>query len=276
MKIYRQYLQKKGYATSSVVQHVANTEKYLDWKKQQYPDAPEDTGLIEVYIQEQKTRKNHSATINLRLRSIELYYESHLIVNNPVRGVRVRNGGGSFTKTFLSVEQLETVYECYRNRSYRNPEAQLRNTALLGLIIYQGLSSTDLQRLERQHLKLREGKIEIPSSRRTNGRVLKLESLQIVPLQEYLQGLPECGTSLLFKDVDNMQCYLLGQLQAIAPEIVHIRLLRQSRIVYWLKVCHVREVQYRAGFKHISTVEDYQNKDIETLIDALAKHHPLK
>jgi site-specific recombinase XerD len=276
MKTYKQYLQKQGYAATTVAQHVANVQHYLDWKNQNYPNGKEDTKLVECYIDELKQRKNHSATINLQLRSLELYYESNETDYNPVRGVRVRNGGGSFTKTFPGVEQLEELYISYTKREYRNPTAQLRNTALLGLIIYQGLSSTDLQRLEKQHVKLTDGKIEVPASKRTNGRILKLEALQIVPLQDYLQQLPEYKTTLLFTDLDNIQTYLLKQLQAINPEIPHIRLLRQSRIVYWMKVCHAREVQYRAGFKHIGTVEDYQDKDIETLIKELEKHHPLR
>jgi site-specific recombinase XerD len=276
MKTYKQYLQKQGYAATTVAQHVTNTENYLDWKNQTHPNGKEDTKLVECYIDELKQRKNHSATINLQLRSIELYYRSRQTEPNPAEGVRVRSSMGSFTKTFPSIEQMEKLYTSYTKRNYRNQSAQLRNTALLGLIIYQGLSSTDAQRLERQHIKLTEGKIQIPASKRTNGRTLKLEALQIVSLQEYLQQLPENKTSLLFTDVDNIQTYLLKQLQTIAPEIPHIRLLRQSRIVYWLKVCHAREVQYRAGFKHIGTVEDYQDKDVETLIKELEKHHPLK
>jgi integrase/recombinase XerD len=276
MKKVKQYLQKQGYAATTVAQHVANVQHYLDWKIQTHPIEKEDTRLVERYVDELKQRGNLPATINLQLRSIEQYYQSKEAAPNPAEGVRVRRSGGSFTKSYPSVEQLEELYSSYRKREYRNQSAQLRNTVLLGFIIYQGLSSTDLQGLERQHIKLTEGKLEVPASRRTNGRILKLEALQIVPLQEYLQQLPESKATLLFTDIDNIQTYLLKQLQAITPEIPHIRLLRQSRIVYWLKVCHAREVQYRAGFKHIGTVEDYQSKDIETLTEELAKHHPLK
>jgi integrase/recombinase XerD len=277
MKAFKQYLQKAGYAATTVAQHVVNLQHYLDWKSQnRNNNEKEDTRLIHGYINELQQRKNHSATINLQLRSIELYYQSLNRNPNPAEGVRVQSSGGSFTKSFPGVEQLEEIYTSYTKREYRNESAQLRNTVLLGLIIYQGLSSTDIHRLERQHVKLAEGKIEIPPSKRTNGRILKLEALQIVLLQKYLQQLSEHKTTLLFTDLDNIQTYLLKQVQAIAPEIPHIRLLRQSRIVYWLKVCHAREVQYRAGFKHISTVENYQRQDLETLKEELEKHHPLR
>ena len=275
MKAFEDYLQQSRYAPSTIKEHLINVTNFLKWREDtQVQEA--DTSSIHDYIQTFQGRKNQAATINLNLRSIEIYYRSNHTVPNPVEGIRVQDNKHSFTRVMLTAERLEEIYSSYLQRESSLTKAQQRNSVLLGLLIYQGLSSSDLGKLERQHLQLGTGKIEVPSSRRINGRHLKLEAVQILTLQSYLSHIPIERTALLFNDLDNKLCFLLKELKRQFPEIKHLRLLRQSRIIHWLKVCHVREVQYRAGFKHISTVEDYQSQDLESLKEELQKHHPLQ
>ena len=275
MKAFELYLQQSGYAPSTITEHLINVTNYLQWRaetKQHQADLSE----VHEYIRSLQSKNNQAATINLNLRSIELYYRSNQRVPNPVEGIRVQDNKHSFTRVMLTAERLEEIYSSYLQRESSLTKAQQRNSVLLGLLIYQGLSSSDLGKIERQHLQLEIGKIEVPSSRRINGRHLKLEAVQILTLQSYLSHIPIERTALLFNDLDNKLCFLLKELKRQFPEIKHLRLLRQSRIIHWLKVCHVREVQYRAGFKHISTVEDYQSQDLESLKEELQKHHPLQ
>ena len=51
-------------------------------------------------------------------------------------------------------------------------EAKKRNKIILGLLIYQGIRTEELERLELQDLQLREGKITIQGSKRTQSRTL--------------------------------------------------------------------------------------------------------
>ena len=275
MKAFELYLQQSGYAPSTITEHLINVTNFLKWREDTQAQQA-DTSSIYDYIQLFQSRNNQAATINLNLRSIEIYYRSNHTAPNPVEGIRVQDNKHSFTRIMLTAERLEEIYSSYLQRASSFTKAQQRNSVLLGLLIYQGLSSSDLGKLERQHLQLAIGKIEVPSSRRANGRHLKLEAVQILTLQSYLSHIPIERTALLFNDLDNKLCFLLKELKSQFPEIKHLRLLRQSRISHWLKVCHVREVQYRAGFKHISTVEDYQSQDLESLKEELQKHHPLQ
>jgi integrase/recombinase XerD len=70
--------------------------------------------------------------------------------------------------------------------------------------------------------------------------------------------------------------HLTAALKKINPKIRDLRQLRQSVITEWLKTEDVRNVQYKAGHKHVSTTERYQTNNLEDLQEALNEHHPLK
>jgi len=57
---------------------------------------------------------------------------------------------------------------------------------ILSFLVYQGLTVEDLQQLTAEHIRLKEGKIVIPAGKLSNGRLLKLEALQVMELHEYL------------------------------------------------------------------------------------------
>lgn len=51
--------------------------------------------------------------------------------------------------------------------------------------------------------------------------------------------------------------------------------LRASVIVKWLRMYNLREVQYMAGHRYISSTESYQQSDMEGLKEEVNKFHPL-
>jgi integrase/recombinase XerD len=51
--------------------------------------------------------------------------------------------------------------------------------------------------------------------------------------------------------------------------------IRQSVITYWLKTMNLRQVQYMAGHKRVSSTERYLGNNLESLKDKLEKCHPL-
>jgi len=68
-------------------------------------------------------------------------------------------------------------------------------------------------------------------------------------------------------------CYALKR---INPKVKHATQLRQSVITEWLKEKGLRQVQYMAGHRYVSSTERYLTTNLEDLRDALNKHHPLK
>ena len=102
-------------------------------------------------------------------------------------------------------------------------------------MLYQSLDSRDLKLLTLQDVKLREGKIFIPGTRKSNERELQLEALQIIDVMEYLLTtrkellqLTNKVTEQLFvsigssERVANIMSYLLKQLHQINKKVTSL------------------------------------------------------
>lgn len=156
---------------------------------------------------------------------------------------------------------------------------------MLGLLVFQGLSRLELETLRPEHLKLREGKIQIPQTGKNNGRILALQPGQILDLQEYLllvRPKLQSSSERLFtgrndtESLKNSLLHLNYALRKLNPKYQNAIQIRQSVITEWLKEKDLRTVQYMAGHKYVSSTERYQTTNLEDLKEALNKHHPLK
>jgi site-specific recombinase XerD len=69
---------------------------------------------------------------------------------------------------------------------------------------------------------------------------------------------------------------MFNAIRKINPEILHPKQIRASVITYWLKNYNLRQVQYMAGHKYVSSTERYQLNNLDKLQSKLEKYHPLK
>ena len=146
---------------------------------------------------------------------------------------------------------------------------------ILGLLIYQAVTSGELAKLERSHVNLNEGKIYIPSTRKSNARQLKLQASQVITLQEYLNN-PVLDLWLFSgKKHSDMVASIIRQVKKIHPELTDARQIRSSVIMNWLKTNNIRQVQYMAGHKSIRSTEQYRSQDLSNLTRQLELFHPL-
>ncbi|HLZ16958.1 MAG TPA: hypothetical protein VKQ08_07955, partial [Cyclobacteriaceae bacterium] len=115
---------------------------------------------------------------------------------------------------------------------------------------------------------------------------LQLESHQIMDLNEYLtqlrpQILEKSGqkTNRLFVSIEGGFKLRLDvpmrQLRKQNPKVENADQLRASVIVKWLKQYNLRQVQYLAGHRFISSTEAYQQSDMEGLTEEVNQFHPL-
>ena len=58
-------------------------------------------------------------------------------------------------------------------------------------------------------------------------------------------------------------------------EIENLKQIRASVITGWLKVYNLREVQYFAGHRYVSSTESYLINDLEDLKEDINKYHPM-
>jgi site-specific recombinase XerD len=297
---FREALQQRRYRQSTIKGHVKNIGYFLQWvnDNQLYEIENVQHKNILEYVQYEQKRNLpagrqglDTATINLRLSSISKYFDflktENIITRNPARILRIKGKLKTITEQPLKYEELEQLYFSYKqlNKEAANNVkeavelAHQRNIIIVGLLVWQGLHSGELEKLEVGHINLDAGKIYIPSTARGNSRELKLHVQQVIHLHTYLHGgirekLKNKGDKLFAARCSDIIQWLIEELKGINPTIKNAQHIRASVILYWLKQYNKRQVQYMAGHKYIDSTERYALQQTDTLTDLLTKHHP--
>ena len=240
--------------------------------------------------------------INRILTGIKHYYMSLDIGINPAADLRIRGERRSIQHHFIEMEELEEVYGKYMGLDERTK----RNKAILGLLIYQGITTRELHELEEKNIKLREAKIYIKGSKNSNGRTLHLEACQLLDLQEYLLMIrpkmlenletgkyreksgrkpksidPKIYDQVFFSEGGsaNIKTSLYHMFQAIKKQnekLTSGKIIRAAVISNWLKRYDLRIVQYMAGHRYVSSTEKYDFMNLEELMEGMESFHPLR
>ena len=242
-----------------------------------------------AYVRHLQEEKDFSTNYLNHILSAVRHYFNYLktnneITKNPASELFIKGAVRRIPHDLFDAEKLEEIYTEF------NPNGIVgkRNRILLGLIIYQGLSLAELNLLEPIHLRLREGKIDIPGTLQKNRRTLKLEAHQMIDLQEYVSStrelilaITEKETARLFTsmgssyNLSNILSKITKTLKKTYPELKNLQQLRQSRITLWTKQHDIRQAQYLAGHKYVSSTERYEKTNLDDLQKELNKHHPL-
>ncbi|MGB1216561.1 MAG: tyrosine-type recombinase/integrase, partial [Saprospiraceae bacterium] len=163
-----------------------------------------------------------------------------------------------------------------------------RNKMILGMMIYQGIGSGEMAELQVGDLSLEEGKINIPSGNKSNGRSLELNGKQIIPLQIYVTEIrplilseSQKESERLFVSIGKSQRLnnalgnLTKHLKRINPKVKNPTRIRMSVISNWLEKYDMRTVQYMAGHRYVSSTERYGKDNLKGLQEQIEKIHPL-
>jgi integrase/recombinase XerD len=283
---YKEWLINKGFGKNTANDYNKLIEKkfklYLH-ENQLDIENLEHENLME-YIRYRKSHGVQAKTINLELKKINHLLEFKGLPNiaEPIRlkGIQRRIPHDLFTE-----KQLDNIYQKFpESKNYWTHENTLKTYHLiLGLRIYQGLQEQELAKIEINHLQLDKGKIYVPSTKRTNKRILDLTPFQILPLYEYL--LTE--RTSLDEDIEGNYLFhkkrlirgmsrIKAMINRYEPRLKSMAQIRASVITNWLKHYNLREVQYMAGHKYVSSTERYRTDNLEDLQKELEKYHPLK
>lgn len=288
---FKEYLQQRRYRESTVNGHLQNVGYFLKWIESNGLHEPENVeykNLLE-YVQYEQQQNKDVSTINLRISSISKYFEflkeQGVITKNPARTLRIKGKAKTVIQNPLKYDELLNLYNTYKELQKRSLQqiktdlAHQRNIIIVSLLIWQGLHSGELEKLEVNHINLNEGIIYIPSTARSNSRELKLSTQQILTLHTYIYGgtrgkLKPTAEELLPGNLHNIVSLLTEELKGINPQIKNALHIRASVILHWLRQHNKRQVQYMAGHKYITSTEMYEVQELETLTDQLSKHHP--
>jgi integrase/recombinase XerD len=287
LKDFRSYLQELGNGVNTIRQKANYTGYFLNWLESERLQ-PQDTRYNDLlnFIDYCKLESNSKKHINSKLRSIRNYYEYLKKYNpkiiNPAANLNLKGTHKKTISGIIDFAALENLYQTFETTTNRDK----RNKIILGLLIYQGVTTEELKQLEPNHLKLKEGKIYIPGNRRRNSRKLELKPFQILELHEYLTEirvqLIQQKTNQLFismegkEELKNSLHHLFRAIKKITPEIQNPKQIRASVITNWLKTYNLRQVQYFTGHKYVSSTERYQLNNLDKLQGSLEKYHPLR
>ena len=120
-------------------------------------------------------------------------------------------------------------------------------------MIWQGIHSGELKKIEIDHIDLNKASIYIPSTARSNSRKLKLTTMQILPMNNYINSLDKDQTYLIENNTYHLVARIIKEVKGLNQSVSNARHIRASVILHWLKMYSKREVQYMVGHKWISS-----------------------
>ena len=214
------------------------------------------------------------------------YFDFLQLPSNPTRGIKVRGIQRMVAKDLLSTDRLYSIYENIEV-SEQSPQQQ-RNKVIIGLIVFQGLDNSDLEALEIDDIQLKTGTVRIKGRTKKNERRIALQSIQMIDLYEYLQTIrpqllkqKEQPTQQLLlpsnkgNSLSNVLIRIANEIRRQNEDISDLKQLRQSVIANWIKQHNVREAQYLAGHRYISSTEKYQQHNLDELKEEVERFFPV-
>jgi len=280
------YLQQKKLSVSTVKAYTRRSNYFLAWLQQEDNSLENFTyndvlDFMRYCTDEKKSKRN----IHALLGTVR-HYSNYLILqgkrnDNPAAGIFIKGLSRKLPINLLSVEEMEELFKQYSIQLNVDSSKKI----MLGLMIYQGLMGGELMRIESKDIKIKEGKIFIKGTKRTNERLLDLQALQITELQNYLNAnkfkegaiFTEQKLKVLSdKNVKNRVQYMFDQLKKLNAKVINAKQIRSSVITEWLRKNNLRQVQYMAGHKYVSSTERYQTNNLDDLQNELQQHHPMK
>ena len=310
MERFKEWLVLKGYAGSTIASVVRTVMFFKQWCEQENigdVSAVTHNDLV-AYVHHASAKEISKKTIAHQFIMLTKYFNWLItegrVTDNPCSNIQIKGIKRKALYEVLTREELEGLYNNYateiklektdRMKGLPPPMllhtlARRRNKIIVGLLVYQGLRSEEIMKLQVSDVKLREGNIFIPSVNRSNERTLKLESHQVFDLLDYINDTRKqimvyrnrvASTGQLFlvlgegKHVNNLFSTLLSHLKKLNSKVKTLEQLRGSVIVHWLKLYHLRKVQVMAGHRYISSTESYQASNLDDLKEDVRNYHP--
>lgn len=288
MQDFERHLHQYGYRLNTIRGIIGGTRLYLTWCNQNSINNQEATySDVLNYLEHVQERIKNKRTLSSKIQAIRVYY-NYLIRQsirdtNPLIDLRIKNNIRQLPHNILPYDKLQTLY------THLNGEgiAGKRDRIIIGLAIWQALTTGEITALEVSDIKIHEGKIYVPQTGRTNSRVLKLEAHQVIEMQNYIRqtrplllAMHNKKTEKLFvslgkgAQMSNTYYSIMKKVRKINPNIKTAKHIRASVISHWLKHFPIRQVQYMIGHRYVSSTERYSTKKLDSLQEQLEKLMP--
>jgi site-specific recombinase XerD len=205
---------------------------------------------------------------------------------NPAENILFRGAKRRVKSLIIKKQDLENIYSQFPENDHIN----IRQKAILSLVIFQGMDMESLQNLELKDVDLIGGRIHVPSSKRREPRILKMDYIQHHIISTYINQVhplfllnnKKNGSKLILcgsgsTNLGNLSAKLTKALKKMDPRIINLAHIRYCVISNWCKEYpdNLMKVKYFAGHRYISSTEEYLNNDIMDLGNQVNKYFPL-
>lgn len=280
-------MQERSYSKTAVRSYLRTMNVFLlsnpDAPKYQYKDILTYFGKLagtDLSISTRKTTLIH----------LKKYYDYLLDTeqrdDHPCSNFNLKGGINKAVihSDLFTMEELERILQIEDGFK----KVELRNHAMMSLLIYQGMSALEASRLKLKHIDFDAGEVYIPG-----GQVLMSRKLELYPKQQDLlyryinegrkQYFKVQSDTLFFgsEGVDMTEQgirFVTERYKYLYPDRnLKVKTIRDSVISYWLNDLrlHLEQVQLMAGHRWISSTQRYMQSTILNDRDALNKVHPL-
>lgn len=311
MKEFTKYLQNRDLAKATQNIYIRYVNGFLKWHKKEPINCTKKDVLN--YLAYLKNKKQHeNITRRNTLLAINHYFtfllENEQVPNNPTTFLKIRGANKKKLYNTFTHEELTQLADDYYHNFVRNyndnhiPKNQRkqsflskeRNYLMLSLLLNQGLTTRELQRITLDDLDLIKATVKITGSKKSNERNIPLNAAQIGALMHYTNQirpqfleflntesnqlflpLPEAGrTQAKTTDLMGVIKNLTKQVKTLESSFLNFKQIRASVITHWIKTTGLRKAQYYAGHRYISSTENYLPNDLESLTEDIAKFNP--
>jgi len=172
---YKKYLENKDFSKNSIKSHQITVNRFNVWLKNQKLTISTLTyNDVMAYITHLKTKRNKQRTIQLEIGKLKHYINYQKLEGNitsiSISQLKIQGVKRQSIYDILKPEELEYIYQSYPSENYNllnqtlnsSPREDVRRTdgiikrnrIIIGLLIYQGINTTDLGNLRLEHIHL--------------------------------------------------------------------------------------------------------------------------
>ena len=285
------------YSPKSVMKYTRQIEQF----KEVVGDKADQSNYQDIlnYIGTLRTRNLHPKSLRNHLHSLKIYFrylvEIRIRKDHPCENLQLKDqiNKSIIVESLYSKEKLEMLYQEFTKQN-ENSQENARDKIILGLLIYQALTTSEIIELKVSDINVEEGTIRIKGNDQQNrrgnkGRILALKPKQILMMHEYLKTYrkalamkqkPSKRQDYFLLNESGLQLYgsYLNRMLNKASNKSYTPLkIRQSVIANLLKENNdIRIVQEFAGHRKTGSTEAYKRTGFEELRAAIERLHPLQ
>lgn len=284
---FRTYIvEELGYMPVTFKGYKTCINSYLDWLTANNIEAKK-MSLNQTYdflaYRRQKGDTNRNVTIYKT--AITHFNQSIGMQSNPALLVHLTKSERKTPTQLLDEEFLDTIYR----ETTANTLVQKRDRCILGMMLFLGLSRSEVTTIQLEDLKLEDGKLYVPQTIIANERYINLNPKQILHLSQYIYDVRpkleqqyKINTNRLFfscgeaTGLNGALARLMKRLKREFHYVKDFKQFKQSRMAIWVKELGLRQAQYLGGYRYVTSVQRYDFKSIDDLKMKLEYNHPME